>query len=76
MTPEHLSLEAERLGKDAALLHFLANIRAEAVNKLVKTPANDAEAILRQQAIITVCDALPREFQRAIDATIAEGFGA
>jgi hypothetical protein len=64
-----LAAEAQRIKENEALQLALSQIRSEALEGLVRTPATDIEAIRDHQAVVRVVD----DFLARIEATIRNG---
>lgn len=68
MDKEFLALEAARLVKDPVFNEALRLIRTEAVEKLLKTPADDMSNVMSLQTLAKVCDQLPEILGNMIKA--------
>lgn len=66
---QRMASEAERIKDNEAFQAILAELRAEALEGLVRTPATDAEAIRDHQAIVKVVD----ELRGKVEAYIRRG---
>lgn len=69
MTNEQLALEAGRVKQNEAFQLAMSQMRANALEGLVRTPATDTEAIRDHQAVVRVVD----DFLARIDAIIRNG---
>ncbi len=69
MDKAQLAAEAQRIKENEAFQFALAQLRSEALEGLVRTPATDAEAIRDHQAIVRVVD----DFLARIEAIIRNG---
>ena len=68
MDKEFLALEAARLSKDPIFTEALRLIRADAVEMLLNTSADDMCNVLKLQSLAKVCDELPAIMERMIMA--------
>ena len=68
MSAEHLAKEAERLKNDPILNKALDDIRADALNELVRANADDKSNIIRLQQVAVVTEEIRRVLDRYIMA--------
>ena len=66
--PDHLSKEAARLKADPIFNKALDDIRADALNELVKANADDKTTIIRLQQVAAVADEIRNVLDRYIMA--------
>lgn len=68
MDKEFLAREAARLRDDPVFLEALSRIRADAVERLIQTPADDTAKVTELQALARACDRLPSELAAMIQS--------
>ena len=68
MTSEHLAKEADRLKNDPIFIKALDDIRADALNELVKANPDDKSNIIRLQQVATVTEEIRNVLDRYIMA--------
>ena len=68
MTSDHLAKEANRLKNDPIFIKALADIRADALNELVKANPDDKSNIIRLQQVATVTEEIRNVLDRYIMA--------
>ncbi len=68
MDKEFLAQEAARLAKDPVFTEALRLIRADAVEKLLKTPADDMCNVIELQQLAKACDMLPSLLEGMINS--------
>lgn len=68
MKSEHLAKEAERLKHDPIFNKALDDIRADALNELVKANPDDKSNIIRLQQVAAVTDEIRTVLDRYITA--------
>lgn len=68
MDKEFLAREAARLRDDPVFREALAHIRADAVERIIGTPASHIDAITELQALARACDRLPTELEAMIQS--------
>ncbi len=68
MTPEHLAKEAERLKNDPIFIKALDDIRADAIDQLVKANADDKSNIIRLQQVAMVTEEIRNVLDRYVTA--------
>lgn len=66
MDKEFLAREAARLRDDPVFREALAQIRADAVERIISTPASHIDAITELQALARACDRIPSELEAMI----------
>lgn len=66
MTRDHLAQEAERLKNDPIFIKALEDIRADAINELVKANADDKSNIIRLQQVAVVTEEIRNVLDRYI----------
>lgn len=72
MNADHLSKEAERLRNDPIFIKALADIRADALNELVRTHADDTNNIIRLQQVAVLTEEIRATLARYIMAADAQ----
>lgn len=68
MTSEHLAQEADRLKNDPIFIKALEDIRADALNELVKADPDDKSNIIRLQQVAVVTEEIRTVLDRYIMA--------
>lgn len=68
MDADTRKLEAERLSKDPIFLEAISNIRARALESLVRTDPSKTVEIARLQALALVCDGMQAELAAMINS--------
>jgi hypothetical protein len=72
LTPEFLAIEAERLSRDPVLVHAVMHMKAEAVDELVNTRADDMAEICRWQAQARMADEILMMLRRFVAAQASD----
>ena len=68
MDKEFMAQEAKRLKADPVFVEVLRLIRADAVEKLLKTGADDTHNVITLQTTAKLCDEFPEILERAINS--------
>lgn len=68
MNADHLAREAERLKNDPIFIKALEDIRADALNELVRANADDKSNIIRLQQVAAVTEEIRAVLDRYIMA--------
>lgn len=69
MDKETLAREAARLRADPVLSQAIANVRASALERMVRAEASDTSKIMELQALARACDSIGSELEAMVKSS-------